>query len=209
MFCKTKKELPIQLESTLHRIIWGCTLVIAPDLIYSIYLLFSLFCFLMKVLCSVEIQCNEAGLVLFLVVLCYIQSFLFMLSYCFRWFLVFLQYYGSLLQKCMQIPLFCEKWKTKSCIMLLLQKKNSLALAKSKEVDLLPCYCVWLLIFYQALLYDKQNGPSMMPRGRGYFDNSARLSLTTSQKSVFKGTTSMAFFSEMPGIFAYLRQFYL
>lgn len=78
-------------------------------------------------------------------------------------------------------------------------KKESLALAKSKAVDLLPCYCIWLLIFYQALSYDKQNGPSMMPKGRWFFDNSATLPLTTSQKGLFKKTTSMAF-SGMPGI---------
>lgn len=80
-----------------------------------------------------------------------------------------------------------------------LAKKKSLALAKSKAVDLLPCYCVWLLIFYQALSYDKQNDPSVVPKGRQCFDNSARLPLTTSQKGLFKETTSMAF-SEMPRI---------
>ena len=81
----------------------------------------------------------------------------------------------------------------------LAKKKKSLALAKSKALDLLPCYCVWLLIFYQALSYDKQNDRSGMPKGRQCFDNSARLPLTTSQKGFFKETTFMAF-SEMPRI---------
>lgn len=68
-FAKQKRERPTQLECTAHRrIIWGVSPVIIPVLIYSVHLLFPLFCFLRKVLCSAEFQCNEAGLVLFSVV---------------------------------------------------------------------------------------------------------------------------------------------
>lgn len=149
-------------------------------------------------LCRNSVQWGRSSIIFCCAVLYTIFFFLYA-KHCFRWFLVFLQYHGSLLQKYMQIFLFCEKWKAKSCIMLLLQKKKSLTLAKSKAVDLLPCYCVWLLIFYQALSYDKQSSPSGMPKARQFFDNSARLPLTTSQKGLFKEITSMAF-AEMLGM---------
>lgn len=103
---------------------------------------------------------------------------------------------------CKNVCKFFILWKMAGKIMYyagLAKKKKSLALAKSKAVDLLLCYCIWLLIFYQALSCDKQNSPSMMPKGRGFFDNSARLLLTTSQKGLFKETTSMVS-SQMPGI---------
>lgn len=86
-------------------------------------------------LCRNSVQWGK--LVLFFVVLWYIQSFLFMLSYSFRWFLVFLQYYGSLLQK--MYANFFILWKMEGKIMhyaaLAKRKKKSLALAKSKAVD--------------------------------------------------------------------------
>lgn len=52
-------------------------LVIAPGLIYSTHLLFTLFCFLQKVPYSADIQGNEASLELFFVVLCYRLIFFF------------------------------------------------------------------------------------------------------------------------------------
>lgn len=73
-FAKQKRDLLMQQEHTVQRILGGMPPCNCTVLIYSIHLLFPLFCFLMKVLCSAEIQCNEAGLVFF-VVLSYIQSF--------------------------------------------------------------------------------------------------------------------------------------
>lgn len=121
-----KKEIFQYNSNTLsiEILIWGCPLVIAPVLIYSIHLLFPLCCFQMQVLCSAEILCNEAGLVLFFVVLCYIQSFLFMLSNCFRWFLVFLPYYGSLLQKYMQIFYFVKNERQNHALCYSCKKKK-------------------------------------------------------------------------------------
>lgn len=146
-------------------------------------------------LCRNSVQWGRSSIIFCCAVLHPI--FVSMLSYWFRWFLVFLQYHGSLLQKHMQIFYFVKNGRKNRALCCSCKKKKSLALAKSKTVDLLPCYCVWLLIFYQV--YDKQNSPSVMPKGRQFFDNSARRPLTTSQKGLFKETTSMAF-SEMPGI---------
>lgn len=87
-FAKQKRDLLMHKNTLYKAFLVGCLLIIAPVLIYSIHLLFPLFCFLMKVLCSAEIQCNEAGLVFF-VVLSYIQSFFFYAKLLFQMILRF------------------------------------------------------------------------------------------------------------------------
>lgn len=151
----------------------------------------------MKVLCSAEIQCNEAGLVF---LLCWvISTFFFMLSYCFWWFLFSLILWLSLAEMYAHLCV-CEKWKRQNHALCLFIKRKSLALAKSKAVDLLSCYCRWLLIFYQALSYDKTKW-SFSDAKRQYIPLITQQDLlsTTSQKSLFKETTSTAF-SGRPGI---------